>query len=114
MILKSLLINNYGPFAFPTKILFDENVTVLTGQNDTGKSSVLRLLRMIADGTSLQEDDVNVNHIYEANSPWDDDDNIHCQLILSQIDVFYIIKGNHPGKKILLKRSPPHSVFSVR
>jgi group II intron reverse transcriptase/maturase len=27
--------------------------------------------------------------------------------------VFYKIKGNHPGKNLLLKRSPPHSVFSV-
>jgi len=28
--------------------------------------------------------------------------------------VFYIIKGNHPGKKLLFKKSPPYSVFSVR
>jgi hypothetical protein len=28
--------------------------------------------------------------------------------------VFYKIKGAHLGKKLLLKRSPPHSVFSVR
>jgi len=29
-------------------------------------------------------------------------------------NVFCKIKGNQPGKKLLLKRSPPHSVFSVR
>ncbi len=28
--------------------------------------------------------------------------------------VFYIIKGAHLGEKLLSKRSPPHSVFSVR
>jgi len=29
-------------------------------------------------------------------------------------DVFYIIKGAHLGEKLLSKRSPPDSVFSVR
>ena len=29
-------------------------------------------------------------------------------------NVFYIIKGAHLGEKLLSKRSPPHSVFSVR
>jgi len=31
-----------------------------------------------------------------------------------EIDVFYKIKGAHLGEKLLSKRSPPHSVFSVR
>ena len=30
------------------------------------------------------------------------------------LPVFYIIKGAHLGEKLLSKRSPPHSVFSVR
>jgi hypothetical protein len=34
--------------------------------------------------------------------------------IFMLFDVFYKIKGAHLGKKLLLKRSPPHSVFSVR
>jgi len=48
-----------------------------------------------------------------------------CQLVLEKAKslniqiiflppVFYIIKGAHLSEKILSKRSPPHSVFSVR
>ena len=78
MILKSLTIKNFGPFAYPTTISIDDLVTVLTGQNDTGKSSILRAINMVGENTSLKEEDVNVDHIFESNVPWDEDDDIYC------------------------------------
>jgi len=87
MILKSLLINNFGPFAVPTKISFENTTTILTGQNDVGKSSILRLLNILGGDQTIEENDVNTYHIHEANMPWQDDDSIYCEAT-------YIITNN--------------------
>lgn len=47
MILKSLHPKNWGPFSNDTVISFEDDVTVLTGANDTGKSCILDLLSAI-------------------------------------------------------------------
>lgn len=44
MTFETVDILNYGPFAFMAKLRLEPDVTVLTGPNDTGKSSLLRLL----------------------------------------------------------------------
>lgn len=79
MVLKKLVIQGYGPFAIPTVLEINSNVTVLTGQNDTGKTSILRLIQLICTtGKMTTEDNVNVNWSYDTNRPWTTDDEIYC------------------------------------
>ena len=66
MILKKLVIHGYGPFSTPTSIDIGENVTVFTGQNDVGKSSILRLIRLICGALEPNEDDQNLDHKYRS------------------------------------------------
>ena len=78
MILKKLEIQYFGPFAFPTTLEIDPEVTVLTGANDTGKSSVLKLLRMICNQQQLTLDEVNAYRILESPGAWSSDNEIAC------------------------------------
>lgn len=45
MDLTKLVISNYGPFVGQQTLIIDENVTVLTGSNDSGKTLVLKTHR---------------------------------------------------------------------
>lgn len=78
MILKKLTIENYGPFAVPTEIEIDPEVTILTGQNDVGKTSILRLIQLMCEGNQVSEDDVNIERTYPTESAWRQDDGIKC------------------------------------
>ncbi len=57
MILEKLELRNYRGFK-PEPILFERDVTVLVGPNDTGKSNVLRALSGYRDPKALQPDEV--------------------------------------------------------
>lgn len=77
MIIESLEILNYGPFAFPTALEIDPEVTVLTGPNDTGKSSVLRLLARMFHAEGLKGIDAtefNSDNLHTAQIPWSERD----------------------------------------
>lgn len=81
MILKSIEPRNFGPFAVPTRIDFEPDVTVLTGPNDTGKSFLLRLIRRICEKGregAVQQDEVNFPYMHEAEPAWDHDAKIGC------------------------------------
>jgi energy-coupling factor transporter ATP-binding protein EcfA2 len=80
MIIKDITINNYGPFSTPVKIHFHPQVTVLTGPNDTGKSSILRLIDLIWKNGLITEDDANLDRIYSSSNSWKDDPEISCQV----------------------------------
>jgi len=83
MILTELVINNIGPFAEPTKINFEENITVLTGANDSGKSSILNAIELLygmkANKKHLNETDVNLDRIGNCESTWESDEKITCE-----------------------------------
>ncbi len=79
MILKKLVIHGYGPFSTPTSIDIDENVTVFTGQNDVGKSSILRLIRLICGDLEPNEDDQNLDHKYRSGLAWHLDNTVTCK-----------------------------------
>jgi predicted ATP-dependent endonuclease of OLD family len=78
MILKRLVIENYGPFSSRTTLEVDDKVTILTGANDVGKSSILRLIQQICEGKVITEDEVNTYRRYEANTPWSEDERVRC------------------------------------
>lgn len=80
MLLKTLEIHHIGPFAFPTKIDFEEDVTILTGPNDIGKSVVLRILSLISQKKPVEEADVNLHHLLQNDTGtiWEEDRTIRC------------------------------------
>lgn len=47
MWLKSVIITKIGPFLDPLEITFEKDLTILTGKNDTGKSTVLNFIKYI-------------------------------------------------------------------
>lgn len=83
MRLSELLIQNVGPFAVPAKVQFEPDVTVLTGANDTGKSSVLTAIElvcgMLGGGRVLEESEVNLDRIGNATTEWRQDTAITCE-----------------------------------
>lgn len=84
MLLKKLIAKNYGPFSAPTEIRFESDVTVLTGANDTGKTSLLNLIERICRFQSqcvIGEQEVNVDRFGEISVPWQNDPGIACEVI---------------------------------
>jgi predicted ATP-dependent endonuclease of OLD family len=51
----------------------DAKVTILTGANDAGKSSVLRALRILLLSEPATEHDVNRDHLLGSNRVWSGD-----------------------------------------
>jgi len=82
MLLRKLEVAYFGPFAYPTEIIFERTVTVFTGANDTGKSAVLRLLSYIGGGMPLKESDVNIHYLFsnDISSLWEQDAELSCMV----------------------------------
>lgn len=83
MPLKSLRATNFGPFVGDT-INFESDVTVITGANDTGKSSLLRLLKLICtktDTIEMTELDVNSDRATDLGAKWTEDPHVTATAI---------------------------------
>jgi predicted ATP-dependent endonuclease of OLD family len=78
MILKKLVVKNYGPFHFPAEITIDDKVTVFTGQNDVGKTTLLRLIHKLCQDQIASQNDVNIDRTYFSGSSWDQDGEVEC------------------------------------
>lgn len=78
MILTKLVISNYGPFVGQQTLIIDENVTVLTGSNDSGKTLVLKLIEKIFSGKPISEDEANLERLHSADVVWNQDKEIYC------------------------------------
>ncbi|MEW6771702.1 MAG: AAA family ATPase [Bacillota bacterium] len=66
MRVHSILARNYGPFAILEEVRLGPLATIV-GQNDTGKSHILRALQLFFEGRKIEEGDV-----YYGASPNDD------------------------------------------
>lgn len=75
MLLRKLVPRNFGPFfGSDAAISIEDQVTVLTGANDTGKSGLLRLLKLICSigqANSVAERDLNSEFLEKSGQPWD-------------------------------------------
>lgn len=82
MLLTKLVVRHYGPFAIETEITFETGVTVFTGANDTGKTSLLTLVERLCGikGSEqvIQDTEVNLDRIGDAPSSWEEDKAISC------------------------------------
>ncbi len=66
MRIHSLVAKNYGPFAFLEEVRLGSLATII-GQNDTGKSNILRALQLFFEGRKIDSDDV-----HDAANPAED------------------------------------------
>src|SRR3712207_2182703 len=80
MILRSIEPRYFGPFFSPTRLDIDPEVTVLTGPNDVGKSSLLRLISLLClhPDCPAEERDVNFDYLHEQKVNWQQDAEIGC------------------------------------
>ena len=106
MILKKLEIHNYGPFYGSHTLEIADEVTVLTGANDVGKSSILNLIKRFPQVGLIAEDDINNQRMYEIDGPWTKDSEFFC-------DATYIMPDTrkYVGRPGTL---PNHSEIVVR
>ena len=72
MILESISPLNFGPFQIGEKIKFENNLTILTGENDSGKTSILEMIKLMNLSRKLSE--MDINYFAHQKSPelaWD-------------------------------------------
>lgn len=72
MIIESITPINYGPFYHSATLNLEDDVTVLTGANDAGKSSLLRLIALCHHHPTLTfgQYDVNFDRNQEQPGTW--------------------------------------------
>lgn len=86
MLLKEIRPRYFGPFWDNAVIDIEDNLTILTGSNDVGKSAVIRLLaKAFANkhAGEVTESDVNVEYLHQLNKPWNEDSSIGCSMLFS-------------------------------
>lgn len=83
MILKKLIIYKFGPFATPAELEIEPAVTVITGPNDTGKSSILRLIEIIFTKSPIDETNVNLDSLYEMGNSWEKDTSVQVTAVFT-------------------------------
>lgn len=111
MILKSLTVKNWGPFSSPTTLEVDPGVTVLTGRNDVGKSSLLALIERFYTSHRIAEQEVNVGSFRDSNIPWDRNPDIWCEatFTVTNPNPYFPHANLQPGDELLIRvRFAPH------
>ncbi len=91
MKLTHLRIARLGPFYFNHELEIDPSVTILTGSNDAGKSSTLRLLQLFLEGKNVDEMMVNQEFLRESQTKWMEDSTPRVEMQL-QIDSEYEVE----------------------
>lgn len=62
MFIKSIKINNYRNF-YNTTINFDEEMNIIVGANNSGKTNILRIISFLSTNQKMWIDDLNKNNI---------------------------------------------------
>lgn len=82
MLLEQITIENFRGAATPLTLTFESTVTVLTGANDAGKSSILDAIHFILGKRVIGEDDVNRDFMAtRGEGAWTSDERIRGQAI---------------------------------
>ena len=64
MLLKKISIKNYRQFK-ETEIDFDNNLTVLAGANNSGKTSIIELFKRLFKDKNFSQEDVSADYYDE-------------------------------------------------
>ena len=83
MLLQRLTIAGLGPFAEPVTVQIEPDVTVLTGANDTGKSTVLAALAMFCGTRKMGEGELNNDVARNSPKAWDENPNVVCTGVIT-------------------------------
>lgn len=94
MILLGFEPVHIGPFSAPTVLEVERNVTVLTGSNDTGKTSLLRAIYLFCTGNKMTERELNEDRFGDFSGAWDTDPEVAC------------------NARFITDESTPHKVFT--
>lgn len=108
MILTELTISNVGPFYGSEKVKFEESVTVFTGANDCGKSSILNAVELLCGvaghDRELTESDVNFDRILSGNNGWKNDTEISCKAVFKMTELSKShVKGVEAGQEVFIE-----------
>ncbi|MDX9723963.1 MAG: AAA family ATPase [Myxococcota bacterium] len=69
MRIRSVQINDFGPFR-NAMLELEDDLTVLTGANDSGKTSILRFLRLAGGDGSLEQTQIQDTSARVTRGPW--------------------------------------------
>ena len=111
MKIQTIEVAYVGPFAMPTLLRLDPRVTVLTGANDTGKSSVLRAIQLGFSNDAAEGHEINQERIDSFSGRSQDDADIVFRANIEVADGD-VAAGFIDHAIILLRsRAPRHHPF---
>lgn len=67
MYLRSLTVNNFRCFGQPETIVFNKGLTVLVGENDSGKSAIIDAIRIVLGTTDQSWYHIELSDFYKEN-----------------------------------------------
>ncbi|MDA8377855.1 MAG: AAA family ATPase [Planctomycetia bacterium] len=119
MKIKSITINNFGPFYGEHKLELDPSVTVLTGPNDSGKSILLDALACTVSLQGTAERRVNITRAGEVSGSRLADQNLSAEVVfgISAECIAAKVVQEHfkPGDLVTAKRPlGSNSPFTIR
>jgi ABC-type transport system involved in cytochrome c biogenesis ATPase subunit len=123
MKLTHVRIARLGPFYFDHEIEIDSQVTILTGSNDAGKTSIIRMIELFLQNKSAGEMDINQDYLRESQTKWTDDTTPRVELQFHLESSREVDGGNynynhHPGDLAIaskqMARQGTHYGFQVR
>ena len=101
VILNKLTIRGFRGFYEDQTLEIEPDVTVLTGANDAGKSTVLDVLRWIDENLEFGEDDVNFDFDEKSVTPWKQNKEIGAHATYTSLsDNNYLRQGVVSGWKV--------------
>jgi AAA15 family ATPase/GTPase len=79
MRIKSVTAYRIGPFFDRFRLELNERVTIITGANDVGKSSLLRAIELAMSDNVADDSFVNHDHVQESLQIWSKDESIQVE-----------------------------------
>jgi hypothetical protein len=95
MRIKSITAHRIGPFYEPFTLGLDERVTIVTGANDVGKSSLLRALELALTENAADDAFINHDHVQESQKAWSKDESITVEALVNLSEAVDIQNGGH-------------------
>lgn len=97
MYISSVSIENFRAFKEKTVFHFNPGVTVLIGENDCGKSTVIDAIRYVLGTTDQSWQRIELSDYHQENT----DNEIHITITFSNLTVILTKKENYGEHSIL-------------
>lgn len=80
MYLEKFILRNIGSFYEEDYLILDKDLTIITGENDTGKSTILKSLESFLTEKPLNSIYHNHHRMLKDNTTYISDDNSYVEL----------------------------------